>query len=115
MLGRACSAVASYLGFETCTGTVVGLCRVNVFIFGALYPSKSGLTHKHTVTTETASVTLSFKSKILAALLPKISTFEKGPPSPVVPLARRRGPPWYSGLHSPYQIPFDSAGNPSPK
>ena len=35
VLGRACSAVASYFGFETFFGS----CRVNVFIFGALYQS----------------------------------------------------------------------------
>ena len=36
---------ASYLGFETCSGSLQGQC----FIFGALCPSKSGLMNKHIV------------------------------------------------------------------
>ena len=36
-------AVASYLGFGTCCGSRRG----QYFIFGALYPSMSGLMNKH--------------------------------------------------------------------
>ena len=42
---RACSTVASYFGFRDLLWILRGRC----FIFGALFPSKSGLIHTHIV------------------------------------------------------------------
>jgi hypothetical protein len=45
MFGRACSASGFVFGFRD----LLWVLRGQSFIFGALYPSKSGLVHKHIV------------------------------------------------------------------